>query len=233
MDQNQSPFAVEGTTDGPASEPPTASESPDFDPVTLRDRSDGWTPRKQREFIEALADTGLVREAAARVGMTEQSASRLRRRADAGAFDIAWDAALRQGAARLRAIAWERAIEGTIKHYFYQGEIRSEVRIFDNRLLIYLLGRTNEHRAPEREAERALGDWEGWMAMIERGDPPPPPLPEPKPEPKPGEKKREPGPVVWLEPGRCLPSRRRGKRSHHISNGSRRRGARGLNVSRG
>jgi hypothetical protein len=61
-----------------------ASDAPptlvDFDPVTLRARCDGWTGEKQRWFIEELADCGIVREAAARVGMTEQSAMRLRRR---------------------------------------------------------------------------------------------------------------------------------------------------------
>jgi len=230
MEQNQSPFAAEGTTDGPASEPPAsapdaapaASESPEFDPVVLRDRSDGWTPRKQREFIEALADTGLVREAAARVGMTAQSASRLRRRADARAFDIAWDAALRQGARRLHAIAWERAIEGTVKGHYYHGELQSEERVFDNRLLLYLLGKTEGSLAPEKETARVLADWDGWMAMIERGDPPPP-LPEPEPEsepqpqpkpqskPKPPKEKADTRPFIFLKPGTEPPKRKKGE----------------------
>lgn len=190
--------------DRPADAPLGAPESPpsaSFEPVPVRARSDGWTPQKQREFIEALADTGLVREAAARVGMTEQSASRLRRRADAAAFDIAWEAALRQGARRLHSVAWERAIEGTVKPYFYQGEMKCEVRVFDNRLLAYLLGRTNAHRAPMSEADRALDDWEGWMKMIERGEPPPPPLPEPEPR----KAKAKPRSLIWVEPGAELP----------------------------
>src|SRR4051812_32119517 len=60
----------------------------DFDPVDLRARGDGWTREKQRWFIEELADCGIVREAAARVGMSEQSAYGLRRRADAASFNI-------------------------------------------------------------------------------------------------------------------------------------------------
>jgi hypothetical protein len=55
----------------------------DFDPVPVRARHDGWTPKKQRLYVEGLADTGCASEAAARVGMTEQSANRLRRRPDA------------------------------------------------------------------------------------------------------------------------------------------------------
>jgi hypothetical protein len=185
MDQNQNPFAAEGTTDGPASEAPdsapTASEFPDFDPVRLRARHDGWTPEKQREFIETLADTGMVREAAARVGMTEQSASRLRRRADAAAFDVAWEAALRRGASCLRAVAWQRAIEGTIKRHYYHGELKGEERVFDNRLLLSLLERLNTYSAPWADVQMALDDWDGWMEAMERGEYPSPP-PEPAEE---------------------------------------------------
>jgi hypothetical protein len=35
-----------------------------FDPVEVRARVDGWTPDRQREFVEALADCGVAREAA-------------------------------------------------------------------------------------------------------------------------------------------------------------------------
>jgi hypothetical protein len=48
-------------------------------PVRRRTRLDGWTEAKQRRFIEALADTGLVRHTAKAVGMTRGSANRLRR----------------------------------------------------------------------------------------------------------------------------------------------------------
>lgn len=191
MKHDRKSFAAGGSADEPAAAPPAveppaaprgALDPAPFDPVPLRARHDGWTPEKQREFIEALADSGVVREAAARVGMTQQSASRLRRRADARAFDIAWEAALRQGARRLHAIAWERAIEGVVKRHYYHGELTSEERVFDNRLLTYLLGTTNLNCAPWRETEQALEDWEGWMGAIERGEPPPPPPPEPEEE---------------------------------------------------
>jgi len=47
------PFDPEAATDEPASSPAL------FDPVPVRYRRDGWTPEKQREFVEALADTAL------------------------------------------------------------------------------------------------------------------------------------------------------------------------------
>jgi hypothetical protein len=78
---------------------PSGGDILDFDPVSLRPRVDGWTPERQREYVEALADSGVARHAAARVGMSEQGVNRLRRRADARSFDRACDAALRLGAA--------------------------------------------------------------------------------------------------------------------------------------
>jgi hypothetical protein len=81
-----------------------------FDPVALAARHDGWTPERQRAFIEELADCGIVTEAAARVGMSERTARRLRRRPDAAGFNRAWDEALRIGAERLHTVAWERAL---------------------------------------------------------------------------------------------------------------------------
>ena len=80
-------------------------------PVPIRARIDGWTPDRQRAFIEALADCGIIREAAARVGMSEKSVARLRRRDDAAAFRTACDRALRLGASRLRSVAFERAVD--------------------------------------------------------------------------------------------------------------------------
>ena len=188
MEQNHTPFAPEAATDEPASHAP-------FEPVPVRPRRDGWTPEKQRAFIEALADTGLVREAAARVGMTEQSASRLRRRADARAFDIAWEAAARANARRLHAIAWERAIEGIIKGHYYHGELKSEERVYDNRLLIYLLGKTQHLVEPPAWTAEVLRDWESWMEAIERGLPGPP-----KPEPR--DEDEFDGGEVWESEGR-------------------------------
>jgi hypothetical protein len=192
MKQNHTPFTPEAATDEPASlVPPTGeAEAYPFDPVPVRHRRDGWTPEKQREFVEALADTGLIREAAARVGMTEQSVSRLRRRPDARAFDLVCEAALRPGARRLHAIAWERAIEGTIRRHYYHGELKAEERVYDNRLLVYLLGKTQAMVEPDPETKRVERDWEGWMEAIEQG------LPEP-PAPEAGPEDEFDGSEVW------------------------------------
>src|SRR6476469_33228 len=134
MEHNQNNFArpaarEEGPVDSSRSDPPTSRLA--FEPVELEHRKDGWTPARQRAFVEALADRGIVREAAARVGMSEQGARRLRRRADAASFDIAWEAALQLGADHLRSVAYERAVHGVIKPHFYHGEMVGEERVFN------------------------------------------------------------------------------------------------------
>ena len=174
VEHNQNTIAPEAATDEPASPLDPAAGPLDFDPVAIRYRTDGLTPAKQREYVEALADTGIARVAAARVGVSEQAVNRLRRRADARSFNLACEAAQRLGARRLHSIAWERAIEGTIKRHYYHGELKSEERVFDNRLLIFLLGKTQALLAPSPEAARVHRDWEGWMAAIEQGLPAPP-----------------------------------------------------------
>jgi hypothetical protein len=175
-EQNQNSIAVTAHPRSP-SEPPSilpaiAKDVPadrlDFEPVALRARSDGWTPERQRAFIEELADCGIVREAAGRVGMTEQSATRLRRRADAAGFSAAWSAALGIGGDRLRSIAYERAVNGVVKHRYYRGRVVGEERVYNDRLLIYLLGRL-EPAADAEKVSAVIRNWESWMEAIELG----------------------------------------------------------------
>jgi len=206
MDQNDS---------RPAPSPETASadvaspfglqpaEPPDrlaFEPVPLRHRRDGLTPQKQREYVEALADTGVVREAAARIGISEQAINRVRRRADARSFDRSCEAAQMFGARRLRSIAYERAIEGSLKGHYYHGEMVSQERVYDNRLLIYLLGKTEHLFDPTAESRTICEHWEPCMDALEQGLPTPERIPsDPAGEARPIEE--DENPQVWRKDG--------------------------------
>jgi hypothetical protein len=142
--------------------------------VPLRYREDGLTPEKQRAYVEALADCGIAREAAARVGLTEQAVNRVRRRADARSFDEACEAAHLFGARRIRSTIWERAIEGTVKGRYYHGELIAEERVYDNRLLTYLYGKVEALLARDEAKSRAIcDDWEAHMDALEQGRPAP------------------------------------------------------------
>ena len=95
---------------------------------------------KQRRFIEALAETGVIRLAAAAVGMSEASAHRLARRPDARNFCNAWDAALRMAARPAAAKLYEYALDGMTETVWRDGEIVYRRRPSE-KALIFLLSR--------------------------------------------------------------------------------------------
>ncbi|MGI8612082.1 MAG: hypothetical protein ACR2KH_07435 [Sphingomicrobium sp.] len=112
----------------------------------MRPRRDGWTAQRQLDFLEALAATACVEEAARHVGMSERTAYRLRLRFDAKNFREAWDAALDIGVHRLERAALGRALHGVRRPVFYQGEQVGEWREYDERLAMFLL----RYRRPAR-----------------------------------------------------------------------------------
>jgi hypothetical protein len=130
-------------TNPPASPRDTATQAvTPFTPGYGRTRIDGWTPERQRIFCEVLAECGLVREAAATVGMTAQTAYRLRRRAEGKGFALAWDAALQLARQRLMNVALERALDGSLETtYDSDGQIVRQRRKQDVRSLLAVLGK--------------------------------------------------------------------------------------------
>jgi hypothetical protein len=123
-------------------------------PVRRRPRFDGWTEEKQRRFIEALADTGLVSHAAKAVGMTRESANRLRRSPHGAAFARAWDAARLHAGSALEDIAFERAIEGQERNVYNEfGEVICTKRVVNDRMLTFLLS----HLMPDRYGKAGRG----------------------------------------------------------------------------
>lgn len=86
--------------------PVPAGELPAFTPVPRQcQRHDGWTPERQRSFIEALADLGSVEAAARAVDMSSVGAYYLRRQPGAEEFRAAWEAALQLGVQRIEDVA--------------------------------------------------------------------------------------------------------------------------------
>lgn len=135
-----------------------------FTAVPVRSRHDGWTRLKQLTYIQVLADTGCVTEAARAVGMSVTSAYALRRRPDALSFREAWDIALDYGVARLADAALGRAINGVAQPIFYKGEQVGERRSYDEKLTMFLL----RYRRPDR-----YGQWlNGQQAMLTHPDAP-------------------------------------------------------------
>ncbi|HEY0012852.1 MAG TPA: hypothetical protein VGB79_08375 [Allosphingosinicella sp.] len=112
----------------------------DFTPVPVRARADGWTPERQRRFVDLLAAGCGPSEAAQAVGKSKQSAFTLRGRAGAESFAAAWDAAVdfaqgRRSAGR-PAGDHKRAVEGVLVPRFYRGRLVSVERRFHHGSLL-------------------------------------------------------------------------------------------------
>jgi hypothetical protein len=99
--------------DEPEHNPYGADIAPPFSPVPLqRHRHDGWTPERQRAFIQVLTVTGQVSTACRAVGMSRKAAYKLLERPDAESFARAWQAALTEGRQRMLDQLMARTING-------------------------------------------------------------------------------------------------------------------------
>ena len=96
----------------PSAKPPAKSG--------LRERHDGWTNAKIDIFLEVLAETGCVRDAARMVGLSSTAAYRLRAKNDM--VRQAWDESLNAAGKNLLAVAYQRAVEGKETIIIRKGE---------------------------------------------------------------------------------------------------------------
>ncbi len=110
--------------------------------------SEGWGAACQREFIEALADLGSVRAACRQMGVGEYGIYALRRHPQAASFRAAWEAALDIGIRRIEDVAMDRALHGVEEPVYHAGAIVGTRRVYNDRLLMFML----RNRAPKRFA---------------------------------------------------------------------------------
>lgn len=101
--------------------------------------SRAWTREVQAEFLRQLAATHCVRSAARSVGMSRQSAYRLRNRLKGEPFDIAWACAFRRQFDALAEAALDRAMNGVEVPHYYKGELVGTHRVFNETLTVALL----------------------------------------------------------------------------------------------
>ena len=148
----------------PSLQPQRRPRIPAFVPVPTRARRDGWTPSRQARFIGALAETGSVAAAAARVGMSRESAWRLRAREGADSFAAAWDAARAIGSKGGGAKAIGTASEAQIppKRKITPGELRQ--RALEGVLRVILRG--GRHVWTERKADNSA--LLRWLGVLDR-----------------------------------------------------------------
>lgn len=104
------------------------------------------TPKKRREFLKTIAETGNVTAAAKLVGASRQGMYDVRRRDEA--FAAEWDAAVMEASDALIAEARRRGFEGFDEPLHHKGELTGDiVRKYSDVLLIFLIkGRRPEFR---------------------------------------------------------------------------------------
>ena len=138
-------------------------------------RHDGWTLARQAGFLRALSATHSVSAAAKSVGMSRQSAYRLRSRLKGKAFDLAWEVAFHHSYDVLAHAALERALNGVEVPVYFQGEQVGTYRRYDERLTVALLNRFTLGGNPVfgrlgPRAELHARDFEGLLARVEAGE---------------------------------------------------------------
>lgn len=177
-----------------------------FTPVPLaRVRRNGWSPERQIAFIARLAHTGVVRVAAASVGMSARSAYQLR---DRVVFDhpfaCAWDAAMDRARDAAAAQALRSLTEPQEIPIIRRGRIIGTKIWFDERLALAALRVSSTLTGPPvPHAERRWTQYrQRDMAkaaarhLARRAAPPAPPPPEtpeeaPAPLPQPVRRPRD------------------------------------------
>lgn len=126
-------------------------------------RHDGWTPERKTRFLDCLAEKGNVRQACARVGLSQQAAYVLRRR-DA-VFARAWAAALALAREHSVQVLADRAIEGVEVQIWYRGELVGTQRKFDTRLLLAHIARLDA-LVDEKATWQDAGRFDELLAVV-------------------------------------------------------------------
>lgn len=121
----------------PPDPPDIEDELPDFTPVPLtRHRHDGWTPERQRGFIAALAESGVVARAARSVGMSGASAYNLRRRPGAESFALAWTIVEYEARERALDFVIDQFRHGSTRPRFYRGKFVGTIHRYETRMAL-------------------------------------------------------------------------------------------------
>jgi len=154
----------------PSAAAPDSPQTPHSPPHHDVPREDRWNKPKLAEFLRALAATQCVKSAAAAVGMSRQSAYRMRNRLKGEPFDIAWEAAFQHGYDALHQAALERALFGVEVPIYHAGEQVGTRRHFDERLTTFLLARRNAAGAQRLSRYGAAAEFwsERWDQLLER-----------------------------------------------------------------
>ena len=137
-------------------------------------KSGGWTPDRQRAFLDYIAGGLTVGDASTLVGLSAASAYAFRARAAGAAFAVGWQAALLLQRNRLVDELTSRAFRGQSETVTRPDGSTIERHRFDNRLALALLTRLDKVAAADlpdrtgdaRAARLAAQDWDRYLDLI-------------------------------------------------------------------
>ncbi len=141
-------------------------------------RHDGWTPPRQRAFLERIAEGHTAESACRHVGLSPASLYAFRRRAAGAAFAIGWDAARLLARDRVADLLTARAIDGQDETITRADGSTVTRHRYDNRLAAYVLTRldryadTHDATAAGQGPRVVAGDFDAFLTLIEEGGDP-------------------------------------------------------------
>jgi hypothetical protein len=134
-----------------------------------RARHNGWNRDKMARFIEFLAETGSVSDAADMVGMSRQAAYMLRSRMIGQPFDVAWEGALEFGIQQLAHQLLDRSLNGVAMPVFYKGEIVGERRVFNERVSLMIIQNMDKFGRLHLERDMTARRWPEMIKRLRDG----------------------------------------------------------------
>ncbi|RIA37740.1 hypothetical protein DFR49_3628 [Hephaestia caeni] len=143
-------------------------------PAPRAQRHDGWTPDRQRAFLENVAEGYSAEQACRIVGMAPSSAYALRRRAAGAAFAIGWRAANLLARDKVADTLLARAIDGQVDTYTRADGTEVTRHRYDNRLASTMLARLDRFadaaagEATHHAARLVAAEFDSFLDLIDR-----------------------------------------------------------------
>ncbi len=131
-----------------------------------------WSGPARRAFLEGLAETGSVAQAALAAGKSRRAAYNLRFRAEGAVFRLGWDAAILLARAVVEDVLMERVLMGqTIERTRSEDGSYMATTRFDTRLSMALLTRLDRmaEGAAQGDARIITGDFSAFLDLVEAG----------------------------------------------------------------
>ncbi|MFV0624961.1 DUF3597 domain-containing protein [Sphingomonas sp. ac-8] len=146
--------------------------APEASPARIR--HDGWTPDRQRRFLEAVAEGHTVDDACAIVGMSAASAYAFRRRAAGAGFALGWHGANLLARDRIADTLLARALQGQTEHGTRPDGGSWSRHRYDNNLASRMLARLDAQAddpaaaAAHHAARIVAQEFDGFLDLLDR-----------------------------------------------------------------